>query len=306
MAARGVRDAEVNGSSPFTPTNSSAGFRQRRIFDNSPPASASRRRCGQASTPTNFASTPQFATIRGMEVKDAIKFIIIRSVGNFLLLFAIFGVVATFGPALYYEVQFQIIKARGVTFRVAENSLSSNSIKLENARQKPSFSDLLTGSKEQLIMPPDTEFSIVIPKLGASARVIANVDPSNEENFLPALFRGVAHAQGSVFPGLSGNIYLFAHSADNFWDVGQYNAIFYLLKDLENGDEIVVFYQNKRYDYFVTDSRIVEPEEVHFITEANTGNEQLILQTCWPPGTAWKRLLVFARPRKTDTIFREN
>lgn len=232
-----------------------------------------------------------------MKRNEAIKFLILRSIGNFLLLFAIFGVIATFGPALYYEVRFQIIKTRGVTFEVADNTPSKE--------QRLSFGNLLTGSKEQTLIAPDTEFSIVIPKIGASARVIANVDPSNEEAFLPALLEGVAHAQGSLFPGTSGNIYLFAHSADNFWDAGQYNAIFYLLKDLEVGDEIVIFYQNKRYNYFVTDSRIVKPEEVHFITEANTGVEQLILQTCWPPGTTWKRLLVFARPRKTDTIFKQ-
>src|SRR3989344_6308529 len=232
--------------------------------------------------------------------RNEIKFLILRSIGNFLFLFAIFGVIATFGPAAYYEMQFRIIQARGVKFEVTETPVGQAS----RPKQSVSFADLLVGTKEQVLSPIDPEFSILIPKLGASAKVIPNVDPSDENNFLPALLEGVAHAQGSVFPGLSGNIYLFAHSADNFWDAGSYNAIFYLLKDLEEGDEIVIFYQNKRYNYFVTDSRIVEPEEVHFITQANTGVEQLILQTCWPPGTTWKRLLVFARPRKTDTIFK--
>lgn len=31
--------------------------------------------------------------------------------------------------------------------------------------------------------------------------------------------------------------------------------------------------------------------------EAQNGEETLILQTCWPPGTTWKRLLVFAKPK---------
>ncbi len=237
--------------------------------------------------------------------RNEVKFLILRSIGNFLFLFAIFGVIATFGPALYYEIQFQIIKARGVNFRIAENNLTLDKTNKETTKQKLSFGDLLTGSKEQLIVPPDTQFSIVIPKIGASAKVFANIDPSNKEAFLPVLQKGVAHAQGTLFPGLAGNIYLFAHSADNFWNAGAYNAIFYLLKDLEKGDEVVIFYQNKRYNYFVTEARIVEPEDVSFITQANTGNEQLILQTCWPPGTTWKRYLVFARPRKTDTIFKE-
>mgnify|MGYP001619332545 CR=1 FL=1 len=233
-----------------------------------------------------------------------IKFLILRSIGNFLFLFAIFGVIATFGPAIAYEIQFRIIQARGVQFEVAQTS-ELGKLTNEQTKRSVSFSDLLIGSKEQTLIPIDTEFSILIPKIGATARIIANVDPSDENAFLPALLQGVAHAQGSVFPGLSGNIYLFAHSADNFWDVGRYNAIFYLLKDLEEGDEIVIFYQGQRHNYFVTDSRIVDPEDVSFITQAQTGNEQLILQTCWPPGTAFKRLLVFARPRKTDTIFKK-
>ncbi len=232
-----------------------------------------------------------------MKAKEALKYILLRSVGNFLVLFALYGIIATFGPALYYELHFRVIKARGITYTVSESPSAQTG--------RSSFGELLTGSTEQELTAPDTEFSIVIPKIGASARIYPNVDPSDESSFLPVLLNGVAHAQGSVFPGLLGNIYLFAHSADNFWDAGSYNAVFYLLKDLSEGDEIVIFYQGKRYNYYVTDQRIVDPSDVSFITKAQGGAEQLILQTCWPPGTAWKRLLVFARPRKTDTTFKE-
>lgn len=232
------------------------------------------------------------------------KFFILRSIGNFLLLFAIFGVISTFGPALYFETQFRIIQARGITYKIAEGKPIDEVITGKN--DQPSFGDLLTGAKEQEITPPDSEFSIVIPKIGASAKIYPNVDPSDENSFLPVLAKGVAHAQGTVFPGLAGNIYLFAHSTDNFWDVGRYNAIFYLLKDLNPGDEIAVFYQGKRHNYIVSESRVVDASDVSHITQAQNGTEQLILQTCWPPGTTWKRLLVFARPRNTDTIFKEN
>lgn len=239
-----------------------------------------------------------------MTRNQAIKYITLRTIGNFLILFAIFGVLATFGPVLYYEAQYKIIQARGVEFNVANDSSAFASlIEQQKTEANASFGDLLTGSKEQTLYPPDKEFSIVIPKIGASSKIIPNVDPVNENNFLPALQEGVAHAEGTVFPGMPGNVYLFAHSADSFWDAGRYNAIFYLLKDLDKGDEIVLFYQGKRYNYFVTDSKIVDPEDVSYITKAKEGGEQLILQTCWPPGTTFKRLLVFARPRKTDTIF---
>jgi len=233
------------------------------------------------------------------------KYFVIRTAGNFLLLFAIFGVFSTFGPALYFEAQFRVIQARGITYRIAEGENLTAIVKNEGKNQ-PSFGDLLVGATEQEIVPPDTEFSIVIPKIGASAKVFPNVDPSNENDFLPKLTEGVAHAQGTVFPGLPGNIYLFAHSTDNFWNAGRYNAIFYLLKDLKEGDEIAVFFQGERHNYFVTQTRVVDASDVSFITQANTGKEQLILQTCWPPGTTWKRLLVFANPRNTDTIFKTN
>ncbi|KKQ40918.1 MAG: hypothetical protein US59_C0043G0003 [Candidatus Levybacteria bacterium GW2011_GWB1_37_8] len=220
------------------------------------------------------------------------------------MLFAIFGVLATFGPALYYEVQYRIIQVRGVRFSVADLSQKISKI------NKPSigFTEILSGSKEQILTPIDTVFNILIPKIGANARVFPNVDPSNPDIFLPILQQGVAHARGTFFPGQAGNIYLFAHSTDNFWDVGRYNAVFYLLKDLKEGDDVVIFYQNVRHNYIVRESKIVNPSDVSYITNAQNGKaasgtasgepgELLILQTCWPPGTTWQRLLVFAEPK---------
>lgn len=232
--------------------------------------------------------------------KADVKYLALRTVGNFLLLFAIFGVIATFGPALYYEIQYQVIKVRGVDFKVA----SIDNSKALTGKTQTTFGDLLTGSKQQEITPIDTEFSIVIPKIGATAKIFPNIDPSDENAFLPILKEGVAHARGSVFPGGRGNIFLFAHSTDNFWDAGRYNAVFYLLKDLKVGDLIVVYYQGERHDYYVTVNKTVDPSDTSFITNATTGTEQLILQTCWPPGTTLERLLVTARPRKTGTIFK--
>lgn len=228
-----------------------------------------------------------------MTRSEKIKFLILRSIGNFLVLFAIFGVVSTFGPALYYEAQYRIIQIRGVRFAVSSAQISSSQ------KTKPSvgFADVLAGPKERILTPIDPVFDILIPKIGANARIFPNVDPSSPDIFLPVLRAGVAHAKGTFFPGQSGNIYLFAHSTDNFWDVGRYNAVFYLLKDLQVGDDVVIFYQNARHNYKVTKMGTINPQEVSFITRAQTGKELLILQTCWPPGTTWQRLLVFAEPK---------
>ena len=247
-----------------------------------------------------------------MKTSELIRFLILRTIGNFLVLFAVFGIIATFGPALYYEVNFRILQARGVRYVIAATNLSPTPTPAPNQTQPQitptptpivfvgvdNFAQVLTGPKEQVLTPKDTKFSILIPKIGASAKVFPNVDPSNEDLFLPVLQKGVAHAKGTVFPDKKGNTYLFAHSTDNFWDVGRYNAVFYLLKDLTQGDEIVIFFENKRYNYVVKNTKIVNPSDVSYIVNAQKQNKQvLILQTCWPPGTAWQRLIVFAEPK---------
>lgn len=236
-----------------------------------------------------------------MTRNDIIKFLILRTIGNFLVLFALFGVIATFGPALYYEIQFRLLQAKGVHYTVEDpkkiSSVPKNAV--IDVGGPSLFGSLLSSVTEHILIPKDTLFDVLIPKIGANALVIPNVDPTDEQEYLAALKRGVAHAKGSVFPGLKGNTYLFAHSTDTFYNVGRYNAVFYLLKDLTVGDDVVVFFQNVRYNYVVTDSKIVDPDEVSYLTKSQSINEeQLVLQTCWPPGTTLKRLLVIAKPKR--------
>ena len=235
-----------------------------------------------------------------MNTREAIKFVLIRSLGNFLFLMSLYGVVMTFGPALYYEAQYRIMQVRGITFKVSSmkhevSSIQNTKYEIPNT-ETLDFASILAGSKEQILVPEDTTFSIVIPKIGASARVYPNIDASNPDEFLPVLKHGVAHAKGTVFPGMPGNTYLFAHSADNWWDVGRYNAVFYLLKNLQKGDEVTVFFEDVRYEYVVSETLIAEPDDVTLL-KAGRETPQLVLQTCWPPGTTLKRQFVVATPK---------
>ncbi len=239
-----------------------------------------------------------------------IKFLFWKTLGNFLLLFAIFGIVGTFGPSIYYQIVFKVGELSGVKYvlapQIAAQQGPTELGKLVEKywgdtapqNQRPSLlGDVLAKNKERVLIPPNTEFSIVIPKIGASEAITANVDPNNKEEYLRILQHSIAHAKGTAYPGINGTTYLFAHSADNFWNVGRYNAVFYLLKDMQPGDEIYVFFQGKRYNYVVYDTKIVDPSDVQYIDSALGQGERLILQTCWPPGTDWRRTLVFAKPK---------
>ncbi len=225
---------------------------------------------------------------------EIIRFLVLRSIGNFLILFACFGVAFTFGPAIYQEAKFRINQARGITYVVGTpSSTTSQTSSSDNTQQTNS---LFVNLNQVVMIPKDTNFDVMIPKIGANAEVIPNVDPSNEKEYLAALKKGVAHAKGTVFPGMPGTTYLFAHSTDSFLDVSRYNAIFFLLKDLVPGDDITVFFADKRYDYKVEKTVIIDPTDVSYLTSAQNTSEQLVLQTCWPPGTTFKRLLVIAKP----------
>ncbi len=141
--------------------------------------------------------------------------------------------------------------------------------------------------------PLDTDFGIIIPKIGANSRVVKNVDPFNSQEYQVALTKGVAHARGSSLPGQPGNIFLFSHSSADFLNATKYNSIFYLLSKLEKDDIIKLYYAGKELDYLVQDKKIVEPGAIEYL-KGDSKDETLTLMTCWPPGTAIKRLVILA------------
>lgn len=146
-------------------------------------------------------------------------------------------------------------------------------------------------SQKKEITPVDDNFGIIIPKISANAKVIANVDPYNSIEYQRVLTKGVAHALGTVFPGQSGNVFIFSHSSADFFNATRYNSIFYLLNKLEKGDEIFLFYQKEKFKYQVIEKKTVESSEVKYL--ANAGDKKTVtLMTCWPPGTTLKRLIV--------------
>lgn len=157
----------------------------------------------------------------------------------------------------------------------------------------PGFGSI-NNSSESSITPVSTGYGIVIEKINANAKIIPDVHPGNETEYIKALSQGVAEAAGSTKPGEPGNLFLFSHSTDAPWNIVRYNAIFYLLRELEKGDRVIVFYKGRRYDYIVFDKTISKGSDVSFL--ANRYDKPVLtLQTCDPPGTIINRLIVRAK-----------
>lgn len=138
------------------------------------------------------------------------------------------------------------------------------------------------------------EFSISIPRINAFAPIIENVDPWDKEIYREELKKGVAHAKGSSLPGEGGRVFLFAHSSDYPWNLTRYNTVFFRLGELNIGDKIFIYKDDKSYSYMVSKKVEVWPNDVSYLNKSD--RDELILQTCTPPGTDLKRLLIFTLP----------
>lgn len=220
----------------------------------------------------------------------------IRFAGYFLFFVGLIGLIFMLGPVAQVEAGYRISRIlkikKTVPIIASLEATGSGGPALPSLGGPVDFSNVSAGDNN--IIPVSTEYGIVIEKINANAKIVPNIDPGNENQYIKALGEGVAEALGSTPPGVPGNLYLFSHSTDAPWNIIRFNAIFYLLKELEPGDKIIIFYKNRRYDYVVFDKTIAKPDDVTFLVNRYDA-PVLTLQTCDPPGTLLNRLVIRAK-----------
>lgn len=141
------------------------------------------------------------------------------------------------------------------------------------------------------------EDRIIIPKIGKNIPLVNvehhEADTSNEWHkiFMKELERGIVKYPWSADPGQDGNSFIFWHSSNFPWAKWNYNDVFALLNELTNGDEIIVYFKQKKYVYVVKNKLVVKPGHVSSLGW-DSASKQLTLMTCWPLGTTLNRLLV--------------
>lgn len=142
------------------------------------------------------------------------------------------------------------------------------------------------------------EYSITIPKILAYSKIVENVSPFNSEEYLKVLENNVvaqAKDTSKIGEGVGKMTYLFAHSSQEGIDMVRKNSVFYLLGELNDSDVMFINNRGTIYTYQVYKQQVVNANQVEFLKYTEPDKEIIILQTCWPIGTDWKRLLVFAK-----------
>ena len=166
---------------------------------------------------------------------------------------------------------------------------------------------LIRSSEEQMdvsfdITPYDNR--IIIPKIGKNiplvdVRLDQEFDFDHMENiFMKELEKWVVRYPGTALPGEQWNTFIFGHSSNYPWIKGEYNDVFALLDNLDFWDEIIIYYNQKKFIYTVQEKEVVRPGNVK-VLEREQNRKELSLMTCWPVGTTLNRMIVFAALKET-------
>lgn len=140
---------------------------------------------------------------------------------------------------------------------------------------------------------------IIIPKIGRNVPLVdvginSSFDFDHIENiFMRELEKGIVRYPGTAKPGEKGNAFIFGHSSNYPWMKGEYNSVFALLDELSFGDEVIVYFNQKKYTYIIKEKKVVKPGNVK-VLDRDPEKKELSLMTCWPIGTTINRLIVFA------------
>lgn len=199
-------------------------------------------------------------------------------VADMLLIGAVLGLIYTFQPLVLAYL----------TYWRSDNKNEEVTVAEEIKNEQEPVKNLALGS----------EAWIKIPKIEAESRIVAEVSPFDADEYEKALINNeVAAAKGTDWPGQGKGTmtYLFAHSTGQGLLMARNNAVFYLLGEMESGDKFLVGDQDQVLIYEVFDKKIIKANEIEYLDYREKESEIIILQTCWPIGTDWKRLLVFGR-----------
>ena len=145
-----------------------------------------------------------------------------------------------------------------------------------------------------------SENRLVLPSVGKNFPLVTVPGHKNwdalEDKMQDALREGVAVHPISRPPDSFGNFFVTGHSSYYVWDEGRFKDAFAVLHEMHPGDEVIDYWNGKKYVYDVSERFVVNPRQVEVLAQPE--DEQILtLATCTPIGTAKNRLILQAKLR---------
>lgn len=189
------------------------------------------------------------------------------------------------------------VKAANITNKkeVINDKTSKNGDNLNNSLK--SFVNLKDEKPTLDIDITPYENRIIIPKIGKNIPLvdIANrvVSGQNElqEIFMKELEKWVVRYPWSVKPGEIWNTFIFWHSSNFPWIKWDYNDVFATLNNVKNWEDLIIYYNQKKYVYTIKERNIINPWNI-WIFKWNRTKAQVMIMTCRPIWTTLNRLVL--------------
>ncbi len=159
----------------------------------------------------------------------------------------------------------------------------------------PDLTQLLPAKNKSPVPLPNMA-TLTVGKIGITAPIVFNVGSDNDKIF-KNLENGVVHYSDTPKPGLDGISVILGHSSAYPWYRGSYGSVFALLGKLEPGDKFSVQYSDGRvFSFAVKQSLIFSPfsDDSQLKQIEKYPGSSLVLISCWPIGTNYKRIAVQA------------
>ena len=151
------------------------------------------------------------------------------------------------------------------------------------------------------------ENRVVIPKIAKNIPLV-DINPKKvkwvedvENIFMDELVNWIVRYPGSAKPWQDWNSFIFGHSSNFPWIKWNYNDVFALLDKVIYDDDVVVYYDQKKYTYKIKEKKVIKPWTTE-ILKRNKWKSEITLMTCWPVWTTLNRLVLIWELVETEDI----
>ncbi len=200
---------------------------------------------------------------------------------KYFVFFFVFSFLAVNWSDVSWVFNYRVVS--GVVFdSVQEIKVETNESEYSIKEKEVEISEFEYSSKEN---------SLEVSKIGISVPLIL-AESSYQGDLQKDLDNGVVHFPDSVLPGEIGQTIILGHSAPLNWPKINYDWVFSEINQLEVGDDIIVYFNHKKYIYDVRGKIFLDKgEDLPVLTKYES---VLMLISCWPPGKDIKRIAIEA------------
>jgi len=227
---------------------------------------------------------------------------VFKTLSIFIVIIGLFILIYVFFPFISWKIYFapvfanqniaspipkvNIVSNQTIESLLSEVSHNLTGVNYQNAQNWfPTYNPNIKNEERKI-----ETYTISIPKINLKDLVVSTNDYD--------LSKHLVNYQGTAIPPSKGNAVIFGHSTlPQLFNPKDYKTVFANAYKLEVGDEIKVTVENITYNYKIISTIVTDPQDTS-IFEQNYNDSYLILVTCTPPGTTWKRLIIKAMIQK--------